>query len=72
MARRTRESPGLSLGPAIANSAWFEVDLRETSMMVTMVKMPECIDEMVDTCLGAAGGQGDLARKVSRGAELVC
>ncbi|CAE7277546.1 unnamed protein product [Symbiodinium natans] len=26
-----------------------QVDLRETSMMVTMVKMPKCIDEMVDT-----------------------
>ncbi|CAE7768802.1 unnamed protein product [Symbiodinium pilosum] len=26
-----------------------QVDLRETSMMVTMVKMPECIDEMVHT-----------------------
>mmetsp|Transcript_5983 Transcript_5983/g.10873 ORF Transcript_5983/g.10873 Transcript_5983/m.10873 type:complete len:85 (+) Transcript_5983:1-255(+) len=24
-------------------------DIRETSMMVTMVKFPECIDEMVDT-----------------------
>lgn len=24
-------------------------DIYETSMMVTMVKMPECIDSMVDT-----------------------
>ncbi|CAE7664046.1 unnamed protein product [Symbiodinium necroappetens] len=35
--------------PGDVQEELMQVDLRETSMMVTMVKMPECIDEMVDT-----------------------
>ncbi|CAE7256030.1 unnamed protein product, partial [Symbiodinium sp. CCMP2456] len=35
--------------PGEVQEELMQVDLRETSMMVTMVKMPECIDEMVDT-----------------------
>ena len=58
LGRFARRDAPEGLRPAIANHAWFEVDLRETSMMVTMVKMPECIDEMVDTYLELKEGSG--------------